>query len=77
MYSAMLPPSLIVFLKCKYQNDYNYVVIKRFCFLSSVEMLIVSTELIATLIAKFGVTPLLPDCVEINSRSHYILFRII
>ena len=64
----MHPPSLMVFLKCKYQSDYNYVVIKRFCFLSSVEILIVSTELITTLIAKFGVTPPLPNCVEINSR---------
>ena len=64
----MLPPSLMVFLKCKYQNDYNYVVIKTFCFLSSVEMLIVRIELITTLIAKFSVAPFLPDCVEINSR---------
>ena len=46
----MLPPSLMVSLKSKYQKDYNYVVIKRFCFLSSVEMLIVRTELITTLI---------------------------
>ena len=64
----MLPSSLMVFLKGKCPNDYNYVVIKRFCFLSSVEMLIVRIELITTLIAKFSVAPFLPDCVEISSR---------
>ena len=58
----------MVSLKSKYQKDYNYVVIKRFCFLSSVEMLIVRIELVTTLIAKFSVAPFLPDCVEISSR---------